>query len=483
MSAARSAENEPHPLLRERASGVLLHLSSVPGRYGVGDLGAGARSVVDWLERAGQRFWQMLPVQPIGPGDSPYSALSAFAGEPLFVDLEALVDEGWLHRRSLDAPAALGRGRTRYGAARAFRMPRLLAAFAGFSADGGERSAEYRRFLRENAHWLEDWCEYAAARDGGPEQFHAFVQFCFDRQWSALRGYARDRGVRLIGDAPIFVGCDSADVVRRPELFRLRRDGSPEVLTGVPPDSFSATGQLWGQPHYRWSEHRRTRFAWWVARFRRAAALFDLVRIDHFIGFHNAYEVPGGARDARRGRWALAPGAELLTAVRGALDELPLIAEDLGMVTPPVHALRDRFGLPGMRIVQNAFYGDDARDLPPNMPMHAVAYPGTHDNEVITGWWRSVGPEVRERFRTYVGATREPVWLSMLRATMQSPAAIVVAQLQDVLGLPRSTRMNLPGTPSGNWTWRAESAIFTASAARRLRDLTRATARLRDRTR
>jgi 4-alpha-glucanotransferase len=478
----RSKRSGPvvHPLLTERSSGVLLHLSSLPGRHGIGDLGAEARDVVDWLSRAGQRFWQMLPVHPIGAGDSPYSSLSAFAGEPLFVSLDELVEEGWLPRAALRAPARLGRGSTDYAGARAFKMPRLLAAYAAFCEANGPKRADYRAFLRENVSWIDDWCEWAAAREGGVEGFHAFVQFCFDRQWSRLRGYAKTQGVLLIGDVPIFVGRDSADVSMRPELFRLRADGTPEVLTGVPPDNFSRTGQLWGQPHYRWSEHRRTGFAWWVERFRRAARLFDLVRIDHFIGFHNAYEVPGGAKDARRGAWRPTPGDELLGAVRDALGTLPLIAEDLGMVTAEVHALRDRFGLPGMRIVQNGFYGEASGDLPCRHPVHCVAYPGTHDNEVITGWWRSIGSEPRARFRRYVGATREPVWLAMLRASLQSPASIVIAQLQDVLGLPASSRMNLPGTPRGNWTWRAESAIFTASAARRLRSLTAATARLRD---
>jgi 4-alpha-glucanotransferase len=468
-----------HPLLKERSSGILLHLSSLPGPHGVGDLGASAFRFVDWLATAGQRFWQMLPVNPIGAGDSPYSTLSAFAGEPLFVALAPLVEQGLLPRAALRPDRSVARRASCYDAARAFRMPRLLAAYARFCDCGGERRPDYRAFLAANSSWLDDWCEYAAARDGGIEGFHAFVQYCFDQQWAALRSYARARGVCLIGDVPIFVGLDSADVVRTPRLFRLRRDGSPEVLTGVPPDDFSKTGQLWGQPHYRWSEHRRTGFRWWIDRFARASRLFDLVRIDHFIGFHNAYEVPGGAKDARRGSWKLTPGAEVLEAVRSSLGSLPLIAEDLGMVTPAVHEFRDRFGLPGMRIVQNAFYGEAAYDLPCRHPIHCVAYPGTHDNHVVTGWWRSVGPEVRNRFRRYVGPTSDPVWLAMLRILMQSPAAIVIAQLQDVLGLPATTRMNRPGTPRGNWTWRAETAMLTVSAARRLRSITAATARIR----
>lgn len=463
------------PFDLRRRSGILLHVSSLPGPHGIGDLGAASHAFLDWLVSAGQSAWQMLPIGPVGPGDSPYSSLSAFAGEPLFVALSPLVERGWLDRSALRAPAALGRGAARYEQARAFKFPRLLDAFSVFSARS--RDAEFAAFRRANREWLDGWCAYAASRDGLPEAFHAFVQWCFDVQWARLRAKARENGVLLIGDVPIFVGLDSADVAQDPRLFRLRADGRPEVLTGVPPDNFSASGQLWGQPHYRWSEHRRTGFAWWASRFRRAQRLFDLVRIDHFIGFHNAYEVPGGAKDARRGAWRRTPGDELLGALRRKLGSLPLIAEDLGMVTPEVHALRDRFGLPGMRIVQNAFYGESSGDLPCRHPVRCVAYPGTHDNEVITGWWRSVSPEVRARFRAYVGDSKEPVWLAMLRASLQSPAALVLAQLQDALGLPPSSRMNLPGTPSGNWTWRAEAAMLTVSAARRLRELTVATAR------
>jgi 4-alpha-glucanotransferase len=479
MNGAASDVRLPHPLLRERRSGLLLHVSSLPGPHGIGDLGRAAVRAIDWMADAGQTAWQVLPIGPIGAGDSPYSSLSAFAGEPLFIALDGLVAEGWLPKSALAAPARLGRGPTDYAAARAFKMPRLLAAYIGFAEDGGDRSGEYRAFVRRNAAWLEDWCAWAAERDRGLPQFHAFLQFAFDRQWRALREHARSNGVAFIGDVPIFVGGDSADVAKRPELFRLRADGRPAVLTGVPPDSFSKTGQLWGQPHYDWKRHQRDGFAWWVERFVRAADLFDLVRIDHFIGFHNAYEVPGGAKDARRGVWRRTPGGALLSAVEDRLGALPLIAEDLGAVTPPVHELRDRFGLPGMRIVQNGFYGDASGDLPCLHPEHSVAYPGTHDNEVITGWWRRLPAHARARFRRYAGPAKESVPHAMLRITAQSPARLVVAQLQDALALGPRTRMNLPGTPSGNWTWRTEAAMLTASAARRLRLLAQATGRLR----
>lgn len=471
------AESLPHPALRVRSAGILLHLSSLPGPHGIGDLGRSSHRFIAWLARAGMSAWQMLPIGPVGAGDSPYSALSAFAGEPLFVSLEPLVEDGLLPRSALRAPVNLARGRTRYDDARRFKRPRLLAAYLEFAEREGDRSAAYRQFRRRHESWLPAWCAFAVERDGGDEGFHAFVQYLFDRQWKALRECACRNGIRLIGDVPIFVGSDSADVAGRPELFRLDRRGRPEVLTGVPPDEFSKTGQLWGQPHYRWAAHRRESFRWWIGRFTRAAECFDLVRIDHFIGFRQAYEVPGGAKDARRGRWGRAPGEELLSAVRDALGGLPLIAEDLGAVTQAVLALRDRFGLPGMRIVQNAFYGDDSGDLPCRHPEHSVVYPGTHDNHVLTGWWRGLSREAKRRFRRYCGPTSEPPWQAMLRITMQSPARLAIVQLQDALGLPPTSRMNVPATPTDNWTWRADAAMLRGSAAARLRELVLSSAR------
>lgn len=473
--AARAPSGQA--IAHERTSGVLLHLSSLPSRHGVGDLGPAAHRFVGWLARAGQGLWQMLPVGPIGAGDSPYSTISAFAGEPLFVSLELLARDGLLERGALSAPRGLATGPSRYRDARSFKRPRLLAAFLEFAERGDARRAAYRGFVSRNSAWLGDWCRFAAEREGGDVDYHAFVQFAFDAQWRSLRQAALSKGVRLIGDVPIFVGLDSADVWAHPELFRLRRDGTPEVLTGVPPDDFSRSGQLWGHPHYRWATHRRQRFRWWIERFRRADALFDLVRIDHFIGFHNAYEIPGDSRDARRGRWRRTPGRELLAALHEALGNLPFIAEDLGSVTPPVIALRDEFGLPGMAIVQYAFGGERSPYLPCLHRRLSVAYPGTHDNDVTRGWWRHASPDVRRRFRAYAGATRKSPWESMLRITMQSPANVAIVQLQDALGLPASSRMNRPGVALGNWTWRADQAMLSASSARRLRMLTLAAER------
>jgi len=468
----RRPKNLPRP--ERRRAGLLLHPTSLPSSHGIGDLGPAAHRFLDWLVAAGQSVWQMLPVGPGGPGDSPYSAQSSFAGEPLLISLDRLVDDGLLPRRALRAPASLGRGPVDFAAARAFKEPRLLAAFLEWMETGGDRSAAYRAFVRRHRDWLEGWCRFGPGED---PRYRAFLQFVFDRQWAELRAAARDRGVELVGDVPIFTGLDSADVRTWPELFRLRKDGKPEVLTGVPPDMFSRDGQLWGQPHYRWEAHRRDGFRWWCRRFEVAFERFDAVRIDHFIGFHHAYEVPGGAKNARKGVWRTTPGGELLEAVRRKLGHLPLIAEDLGLVTPEVVALKERFGLPGMKLVQNAFYGPDSGDLPCRHPRRCVAYPGTHDNDTTRGWWRGLDAAARRRFRRYAGPGEAPVD-AMLRLVATSPADLAVVPMQDVLRLGGAARMNLPGTPAGNWRWRLARGKPAAADARRMRALAEASARL-----
>ncbi len=459
-------KKHPNALDRRRA-GILLHPTSLPSPHGIGDLGPASHAFLDWLADAGQTVWQMLPVGPAGPGDSPYSAESSFAGEPLLISLDRLVDDGLLPRKALKAPKPLGRGPVDFAATRAFKSARLLAAFIEWMESGGDGTAAYRSFARANRDWLDGWCRFGPGED---PRYRAFLQFIFARQWSELRAAARARGILLVGDVPIFTGLDSADVQAWPELFRLRKDGRPEVLTGVPPDMFSRDGQLWGQPHYRWEAHRRDGFRWWCRRFEVAFDRFDAVRIDHFIGFHHAYEVPGGAKNARKGAWRKTPGAELLDAVRKRLGHLPLIAEDLGHLTPEVIALKDRFGLPGMKIVQNAFYGDDSGDLPCHHPPRCVVYPGTHDNDTVLGWWKGIDAAARGRFRRYVGPG-EPVADAMLRITATSPADLAVVQMQDALRLGPSARMNFPGTPSGNWRWRLDPGSPSAADARRLRGL------------
>jgi 4-alpha-glucanotransferase len=481
-----------HPLLSARRAGVLLHVTSLPGPFGIGDLGPAAIRFLEWMQAAGLSIWQTLPVGPIGPGDSPYSSPSSFAGEPLLISPQRLAEEGLLDARALtQARRRLGArsgsaGAVDFDRVRREKMALLERAFARHGTRGGSEARKLARHAARHAEmnewWLPAWCAFAAQRDGRSEAFHAFCQWCFDRQWSALRGEAARRGILLFGDVPIFTSLDSADVAAQPELFRLDRAGRPEVVTGVPPDSFSRDGQRWGNPHYRWSAHRRDGFAWWRRRVQRALDRFDLVRIDHFIGFVRAYEVPASARTARRGTWRPQPGRAVLEAIaREHPAGLPLVAEDLGAVTPAVARLRDDFALPGMRIVQNALWRDDAFDLPHRHPANCVAYPGTHDNHVATGWWRGLDGTAKRRLRDYAGpcATGRDAAEALVRLCMTSPANLAICQAQDLLALPPSTRMNLPGTPRGNWRWRLGPGAATAGAAARLRRLVAASGRLR----
>ena len=488
-----------HPLLSERTAGVLLHPTCLPSRqgaFGIGDLGPTARSFIDWIHAAGLSRWQMLPIGPVGDGDSPYSALSSFAIEPMLASVWDLVDDGLLPRAALRTAGHGGdredRGRASWRRVRAWKTPLLEAAFETFSTTRGRkgpRGRAYSLFRTRHAAWLEDWCDYIVSRSRrrrgssplqGVPEYHAFVQFVLDRQWSTLRGHALERGVRLIGDLPIFCGADSADVTGRPDLFRIDRNGRPTVLTGCPPDAFTRDGQLWGHPHYRWPAHRRDRFAWWRSRVETTLERFDLLRIDHFIGFVRAYEIPGDAKNARRGRWGRTPGGELLNILRRELGTLPFIAEDLGDVTPAVHRLRDDFMLPGMRILQWAFNDPDggSEDLPHNHPRHSVVYPGTHDNDTVRGWFRDLPRGARRRFLTYSGMQGRPEPASaMVRLAFTSPANTAVVQMQDLLGLGRGTRMNIPGKPRGNWTWRLRRSDLTTARARRIAELALASGR------
>ncbi|MCE9619448.1 MAG: 4-alpha-glucanotransferase [Planctomycetes bacterium] len=454
-----------------RQAGVLLHLGSVPGPHGIGDLGPQAFRVADWIAASGSTLWQMLPVGPVGKGDSPYSATSSFAIEPLFLSLEELARKGLLSRESLKAPASLGRGKTDYTRARAFKWPRFLEAFERFTRKGGIRSASFQKFRRDHRNWLPGWCDFASRQDGREPALHAFVQFMLAEQWQRLRRHCSKRGVHLIGDLPIFVSLDSADVCDHPELFRLDAKGRPEVVTGVPPDCFSKDGQLWEHPHYRWPAHRRQRFAWWISRVRIALNRFDALRIDHFVGLNHAYEIPGAARTARKGEWRPTPGRELLTAIRKKLGVLPLIAEDLGALTPAAEKLRDDFGLPGMKLLHNAFYGPNSGDLPHRHPKRSVIYPGTHDNDTTRGWWQGLAPPARARFLALSGADSSRPEKAMIRMAYGSPANTAIVAAQDLLGLERRDRMNVPGVAVGNWSWRLEPGALRAPMAARLRKL------------
>lgn len=441
--------NDAHPLHGTRSAGVLLHPTSLPGGHGVGDLGPEAHRFLEWAASAGFSWWQMLPVGPVGAGHSPYASASSFAGEELLVSLDHLAEERLLAPSDRRAPKSLSSSRVDFGTARAFKRSRLLIARDRFARSGGFSSRAFQSFERQNRPWLGDWLGW---RGSDPHGLDAFIQFRFAEDWARLREAARAHGLRLIGDVPIFVDLQSADVAAHPELFRLNRRGLPTVVTGVPPDCFSATGQRWGHPHFHWPEHRRTKFSWWRARVAHALERFDLVRIDHFIGFHHAYEIPASSPDATRGAWKRQAGAELLAALRRDRGSLPFIAEDLGALTPAVTALRDRFNLPGMRILQHAFWSGESGDLPHNHPRHSVVYTGTHDNDTTASWWRGLGAAERVRVRALGGAGSASQVLA--RMLMGSPAALAVIPMQDILGLGAAARMNLPGASSGQWSWR-----------------------------
>lgn len=501
-----------------RSSGLLLHPTSLPGPHGIGDLGAAAHTFLDFLASAGQRVWQVLPLGPTGYGDSPYQCFSAFAGNPLLIALDELVSQGLLTREELRAeplPWAAAQF-VDYGAVIAQRKPLWARALARFDASAPPSARDaFDRFRTDQAAWLDDYALFMALKDAhqlvawphwepeaahrdpaalarwrtrcaGEMRAHAFAQFLFIDQWSRLRARAQALSISLMGDLPIFVAHDSADVWARRDLFRLREDGSPAVVAGVPPDYFSATGQLWGNPHYHWDRMAADGYAWWIARFRALLTLVDRVRVDHFRGFEAAWEVAGDATTAVDGAWVKGPGAALFEAAEGALGPLPFVAENLGVITPAVEALRERFGLPGMAILQFAFgtdpQGPDFR--PHNYPRNRVAYTGTHDNDTTVGWWTSgVGHSTRteaqletERafVRRYLGTDGREIHWDFIRAVLGSVADSAMIPVQDLLGLGSEARMNEPGTSRGNWRWRLRADALTPAIAARLAALAEA---------
>ena len=505
-SMSVSEMSRRHPLLADRTAGVLLHPTSLPaidGAVGIGDLGPTARQFTEWVAAAGLQRWQVLPIGPVGDGDSPYSALSSFAIEPMLVSIADLAEDGYLPDSAVQCSGedekADNRGRAGWRRARKWKRPRLESAFKTFCTRRGTlgiRGRNYVDFEVRQAGWLRAWCRYAAgqaqtmracAECERDPNYHAFLQFILDRQWGRLRRHASERGVHLIGDIPIFCAPDSADVESRPELFRLDRAGRPTMLTGVPPPSepdeemskvWGATaveeGQLWGHPHYKWAAHRKEGWAWWQDRVRTTLERFDLARIDHFVGFHNLYEIPRNATDLRAGHWRRTPGAELLASLTGVIGPLPFIAEDLGDRVEPVNRLRDQFGIIGMRSLQLAFFGTPSADaeLPHNHPRECVVYPGGHDNDTVVGWYRSIKAQTRRRFIDYAGpsAASDPAG-AMIRLAFTSPAGTAIVQMQDLLRLGKRARMNHPGDPKGNWCWRMRRDDTTSKLAKSIKTL------------
>ena len=477
-------------MLDQRASGILLHPTSLPGPHGAGDFGSDAYRFVDWLVSAGQTYWQILPLGEIGPGNSPYMSSSAFAGNILLIDLAELAGHGWLTDEDLKANPEIRAERVNFALVRPFRLERLRRAARNFFTHPRESRhhvtnlTAYGEFCNAEKAWLDDyalfmtihdrqngtewsaWPEGLAKRELGALahvaetcaediSFWKFCQWCFARQWARLKQYAGEREVRIIGDVPIFAAYQSADVWAHPELFELDENGRPTVVAGVPPDYFSKTGQLWGNPLYRWDVHEKTGFAWWIDRMRHALMRFDLVRIDHFRGFAAYWEVPANDSTAINGRWIPGPGAKFFDALKDALGDLPIIAEDLGMITPDVIELRDKFGLPGMRILQFAFSEDENHPfLPHRYTPNSVAYTGTHDNDTTIGWWNTATPEERRFAKRYLGTEGQEIQWDMIRAISNSEANTVIILMQDVLELSGEHRMNLPGQPGDNWEWR-----------------------------
>jgi 4-alpha-glucanotransferase len=490
----------------ERASGILAHPTSFPGPHGVGDIGQGAYEFVDWLVLGGQRFWQLMPLSPTGPGDSPYSAPSAFAGNPLLISIDGLAflgldhggDSGGFNEYEVD-----------FAEAGAFKRAALRRAFASYKSQGSsELWEQVEAFAHAEASWLDDFALFMALKQqfrgvswqDWPEEFRlrnpgvleraredlrdeidfqVFVQFLFDTQWTALKRYANQRGVQIIGDIPIYVALDSADVWANPDQFRLFPDRRPEVLSGVPPDLFTADGQLWGNPVFDWTFMERDGFTWWINRVRRLTALVDVVRIDHFRGLAAGWVVPAGDPTARGGRWERAPGAALFHAIDGALGHLPIIVEDLGIITPDVHALRVELGLPGMKVLQFAFDGDpDNAYLPHNYERDYVVYTGTHDNQTTVGWFQSRSEAERQQVQTYLGTDGSDIAWDFIRLAFASVADLAIVPLQDVMRLGDEARMNRPGIAFGNWKWRYLSHQLNDGLARGLRELSGAYGRL-----
>jgi 4-alpha-glucanotransferase len=486
-----------------RRSGILLHPTSLPGRWGVGDLGAPAHAFVDFLAAAGQQLWQVMPLGPTGYGDSPYQGFSAFAGNPLLVSLDLLLDAGLLADEDLAGAPLFPDAAVDYGTVIPFKQALLRCSFERFTAGAtpGQRQ-EFADFRARTHSWLNDYTLFAAlkAAHGGAEwstwepairlrdpeaidrwthelynelQFHAYLQFLFYSQWGRLKRYANRRGVRIIGDIPIFVAYDSADVWTNPEIFFLDAEGKPTVVAGVPPDYFSATGQLWGNPLYRWDALAHQGYRWWIERFRTALTQVDIARIDHFRGFAAYWEVPAGEATAINGRWVSGPSMALFEAVGAELGQLPIIAEDLGLITPDVEALRDKLGFPGMTVLQFAFSGN-AQDpyLPHNYRRHCVVYSGTHDNDTTAGWWASAAPHERTQVQVYLGRDGSDISWDFIRLALASVAETAIVPLQDVLALGSAARMNTPGRAAGNWSWRYTPDMLSPQVTDRLRTLT-----------
>ena len=492
----------------DRSSGLLLHITSLPSYGGIGDLGPAAYEFADFLAAAKQRLWQVLPLSPTGYGNSPYAALSAFAGNPLLISLELLAQKGWIDVERLKSMPGRN-GNVDFDAAARAKIPLIEEAARNFLHQHSDTDwNHFENYCRTNWTWLEGFALYSVLRrkyhqaswNTWPEdlvhrqpeaiqklweehrdeiQIQQIIQYVFDEQWCALRGYCGERSIKLIGDAAIFVNYDSADVWNNPGIFELRKDLSPIRVAGVPPDYFSATGQRWGNPLYKWDVLMQQGFGWWIDRVRRARSLYDIIRLDHFRGFEAYWSIPAENDTAVVGEWVKAPGAELFQKLHDELGELPFIAEDLGVITAEVDALRERFNFPGMRIFQFGFSDKHAHNyLPHRYVTNCVVYTGTHDNNTTRGWWDEEASKVeKEAAKAYLGTDKKNFVWDMIRGANASVADLCLVPVQDVLDLGTEARMNMPSRADGNWTWRCPEGALTAEIAAELAAISEVTDR------
>ncbi len=481
-----------------RASGILMHITSLPGPHGVGTMGKAAYQFVDFLHKAGQRYWQVLPLNPTGYGDSPYQSYSAYGGNPYLIDLDMLAEQGLLTEAEIaachwgDDP-----GRVDFGLLYENRLPLLRKAFARFR----DTDESFAKFRARNDNWLPVYVDYMALKaqnTGKPWyawkdelkycyrentgfsfhttyeeiQFYCFVQYLFYTQWEKLRAYAHSKGISIIGDVPIYVPYDSVEVWANPQWFCLDETMTPTAVAGCPPDGFNADGQLWGNPLYRWDLLKADGYRWWIQRLQAAARLYDVIRIDHFRGFAGYYAIPYGAENAREGQWLPGPGLDFIRAIQSNLPDTPMIAEDLGYLTQDVHDLRDDSGYPGMKVLEFAFDGNCQNPyLPHTYHKNTVCYTGTHDNMPLKQWFTESPERTVENALSYMGQPEDPVW-GMIRLCMASVSDLAVVQMQDYLELGKEFRMNFPGTPSNNWSWRADTDFCTDALAEKIKKLT-----------
>ncbi|MBE9028937.1 4-alpha-glucanotransferase [filamentous cyanobacterium LEGE 11480] len=487
-----------------RANGILLHPTSLPSPYGVGELGSGARQFIDFLAETSQQFWQVLPLGPTAYGNSPYMCYSAIAGNPLLISVEVLHEDGLLSSEAIALMEHFPHDRVEYDQVAAAKMPLLRQAYAAFTVQGTpESQAAFEAFCQAKASWLDDyalfmalktenqdiswfeWDEAIAHREPAAMKaalerlatevhFHQFLQYEFFRQWGALKDYANERKIQIVGDIPIYVAHDSADVWANPENFKLDEKGLAAEMAGVPPDYFSETGQLWGNPVYDWEHLKDTNFAWWIQRFEALLTAVDWIRIDHFRGFEAYWSVPGGESTAMNGEWVLAPGEAFFKQLDKQLGHLPILAEDLGVITPEVEALRDQFEFPGMKVLHFAFGSDPANPfLPFNYPRNCVVYTGTHDNNTTVGWWGELQDWDKNNCLIHIGdVSPDGIQWDLIRQAMGSIANLSIIPMQDILSCGSEARMNTPGVATGNWTWRYEYDQLSGDVRHKLNTLT-----------